>query len=94
MKTIIFTSLFFIVSGCSKIIDQEMTVVRDCTGTYLRYEGNDYQVCNTKKTDAFADGTSVSAKFKNINDCRALDDQIICMMFHENQGMIEVTNIE
>jgi len=94
MKRIFFISmtigiLFF--SACKKINDKSVTVIKDCTGTYLRYKGNDYRVCNTEGTDAFPDGTQVIATFKKIKKCSK--EGVVCLMMHQNEGWIEVIEI-
>lgn len=89
---LIFTTLF---SGCTKNRDQNVTVERDCTGTYLRLGGKDYHVCNPEKLSSISDGASVTAIFKKINDCNgSAKDAIVCQMLHENEGWIEVEKIK
>ncbi len=81
--------------GCKKESNQPVTIVRDCTGTYLRWEGKDYQVCNLEKVSSFSDGTVVTATFKKIKDCNgSAKDAIVCNMLHANEGWIEVCNIK
>ena len=78
---------------CGK--SQTVTVVKDCTGTYLRVDGKDYLVCNREKVSSFADGTTVNASFKKINECDgSAKDAFVCMMFHENEGWIKVEKIQ
>lgn len=97
MKKLMFTSasiLLFALMSCKKESGEKMTVVKDCTGTYLRMNGKDYQVCNLEKTNAFANGTAVIASYKKISTCTgSATDQITCMMYHENEGWIEVASI-
>jgi hypothetical protein len=78
-------------SGCKKINDKSVTVIKDCTGTYLRYKGNDYHVCNTEATEAFADGAQAVATFKKIKSCNK--EGAVCLIVHENVGWIDVKEI-
>ncbi len=79
---------------CRKVRNKNTMVVKDCTGTYLRFEGNDYHVCNLEKTASFPDSTFVTASFKKLNECKGSGGSaVVCMMLHENKGWIEVTQI-
>lgn len=68
-----------------------MTVVRDCTGTYLRFNEKDYNVCNLEKVSSFPNGILVTATFKKIKNCTG---GAICHMYHENEGWIQVEKIK
>lgn len=82
-------------AGCKKGSPKNAIVYRDCTGTYLRITGKDYQVCNLEKVAPFRDGAAVTASFKNIATCNgSAKDAIVCMMLHANEGWIEVTDIK
>lgn len=97
MKRLILTSAsvaVFALMSCKKESGEKVTVVKDCTGTYLQINGKDYQVCNLEKTNGFANGTTVIASYKKISKCTgSAADQIVCMMYHENEGWIEVMSI-
>lgn len=80
-------------STCGNGPGQAMTVLKDCTGTYLRLDGKDYRVCNVKTLKNYADGTQVEAGFKKINSCRAEEKRIVCEMLHQNEGWVEVTSV-
>lgn len=81
--------------SCKKERNLTVTVERDCTGTYLRLDGKDYQVCNLEKVSSFSEGATVSVTFKKIKECRgSAKDAIVCFMLHENEGWIEVEKIE
>ena len=92
LSFILLTALF---PACKKERNQTMTIVRDCTGTYLRIEGKDYQVCNLEKVSSFSDGTLVTATFKKIKECNgSAKDAIVCLMLHPNEGWIEVEKVK
>jgi len=71
-----------------------MTVVKDCSGTYLRLDGKDYHVCNEEKLSSFSSGTNVTATFKTLQNCKALEEKIVCKLYHQNEGWIEVCNLK
>ena len=59
-----------------------MTVIKDCTGQYLRFNELDYRICNTETVSHINSGTIVDAAFKkSTGKC---DDKIAvhCMMLH------------
>lgn len=81
-------------ASCKKQDLEKMTVVKDCTGTYLKYEGKDYHVCNLQKLESYADGDLVNANFIQIKECNgSANDEIVCYMLHPNEGWIEVQRI-
>jgi len=69
-----------------------MTVIKDCSGTYLRFLDEDYQVCNTEKTDDFEENSIVTVSYRKIDECKALEGPV-CMLYHENEGLIKITSI-
>lgn len=71
-----------------------MTVVRDCSGTYLRLDGKDYHVCNEEKLSSFSSGTNVTATFKTLQNCKVLEEKIVCKLYHKNEGWVEVVNLK
>jgi len=97
MKTIqiilvLFTLTFF-VSSCDKVGNVEVTVIKDCTGSYLRYEGKDFHICNIETVENIQSETVIKASFKKVEKCNT-DTLAVCMMYHENEGWIEITEIK
>ncbi|MDP9958022.1 hypothetical protein J2X97_003696 [Epilithonimonas hungarica] len=71
------------------------TIVRDCTGTYLRVaENEDYLVCNAEILESKKDGEKVSLVYDNTDKCPERDGKIMCMMYHERKGMIRVKSVK
>jgi len=92
--SVIFAALLF---SCASVNNskQSGTIVRDCTGTYLRIgENNDYLICNSDLLNDKKDGEKVSLVFVHSKDCPERDGKIMCMMYHENKGMIRVKSIK
>jgi hypothetical protein len=98
MKNILYLMFLSLILGsmaCKKENKVSMTVVRDCTGTYLQKDGKDYHVCNLEKVKNFDDGTKVTASYKRLKECKGSGiDQIVCLMYHQNEGWIEVIDIK
>jgi hypothetical protein len=76
--------------SCSK---ENMTIIKDCTGSYLRLGGKDYHICNIEATESFDGGTEVEASFERISDCQT-KPPTECEMYHKNEGWVNVTDIE
>lgn len=79
--------------SCNKVQERQMTVIRDCTGTYLRLDQKDYKVCNTAETNIFPTGTLVKASFKSIGDCSQAPE-FDCELYHPSDGWIKIVHIE
>jgi hypothetical protein len=71
-----------------------MTVVKDCTGTYLRIHGKDFKVCNLGKLSSVPAGATVTATLKKIDNCKRLEDKVVCKMLHPNEGLIEIVKLK
>ena len=65
LTTILLTTLI----SCSKVNNKNMTVIKDCTGSYLRFNGKDYHICNIEMVESFANGVEVEGSFEKIDDC-------------------------
>lgn len=79
--------------SCSKVNNKNMTVIKDCTGSYLRFNGKDYHICNLESVLDFESGTEVKASFEKLDNCTD-SDEVTCDMLHLNEGWINVTKIE
>jgi hypothetical protein len=93
---ILAVGLFFFAS-CKKKYTSTTTVIRDCTGTYLRIDGKDNPVCNSRVLKNFADGETVNATYKKVGDGKCADrNNPVCLMIHpyEVGEWIEVTKIK
>jgi len=71
------------------------TLVKDCTGVYLRINNKDYHVCNTELTANMASGTPVLVSFTKIDACTGTaSNAIVCMMLHDNEGWVTINSIK
>ncbi len=75
-------------------MDKEMTVIKNCTGTYLKYKDDNYKVCNSELLDSFLPNHPVTASFNKIKERKNFEDQIVCEMAFEFKSVIEVTSIK
>jgi hypothetical protein len=87
-------TLLFTMFSCNKEEYKSMTVLKDCTGTYLRLDGKDYHVCNLERLSSFSAGTNVNVSFKKIETCTNFKDTFGCKLLHVNEGWVEVVDIK
>ena len=98
MKTLLLiaaASVLLAVFSCKKESYKTTTIITDCTGTYLRWDGKDYKVCNLEKVSSFPSGTTVAATFKKIIECKGSGNfPVTCFMNHGYDSWIEVEKIK
>lgn len=96
MKKNVFLLAFTAIALCSckKESLRKMTVIRDCTGTYLRADGKDYHVCNDGLLSGYKGGVAVMANIRPVSECAEQNDRIVCMMLHQNEGWVQVTRVK
>ena len=76
-----------ILLSCSNVNNRNMIVVKDCTGSYLRFNGKDYHICNIETVENYDNGTEVKASFKIIDNC--IDsNEVVCEILHKNEGLM------
>lgn len=89
--TLLLTLTFF---SCKKQVIENATVIKDCTGTYLRLKGKDYKVCNFEKVSSLQNGTNVSVTFKKLTECDGSGNSAVtCYVFHQFDSWIEIEKI-
>jgi len=70
-----------------------MTIIKDCTGTYLRDNSRDYYVCNTDLLDNYSAGDKVKVSYSELEECFGVLEAVTCEMAHLYNGKIEITEI-
>lgn len=96
MKSILlssFVSTALVFTSCTKVNYKNATVIKDCTGSYLRINEKDYHICNDETVENYQSGEEVTASFKKIENC-SNDTLIVCELYHQNEGWIEVTEVK
>ena len=94
---ILLTVGLFFFASCKKKYTSTTIVIRDCTGTYLRIDDIDNPVCNSGVLKNIADGETVNATYKKVDDGKCADrNNPICYMLHPHATgeWIEVTKIK
>lgn len=57
-----------------------MVVIKECEGTYLRFNDLDYSVCNEDMLDKYANGSIINAIIVHSKDC--FSDRAYCYRMH------------
>jgi hypothetical protein len=92
--SIAISALLIVATGCEDEIAKGMAIVRDCTGTYLRQDNNDFKVCNPEKIESYADGQIIQATFSNAKECENSSvDDYICNLYHPFEEVIVIKNV-
>ncbi|MNJ92939.1 hypothetical protein D3C87_106140 [compost metagenome] len=92
---LILSIIVLAIFSCKKESYSSATVIRDCTGTYLRVLDKDYHVCNIEKTAPFENEQKVLANFNLIKECK--NETLVastCLMLHVNEGLINIIDIK
>ena len=71
----------------------KMTVVKDCTGVYLRDNSRDYLVCNDEILENYSAGDKIKVSYDDLEECFGILEPVVCEMAHIYDGKIEVTEI-
>jgi hypothetical protein len=79
--------------ACAKKNGVEASITRDCTGTYIRIQDKDYLVCNINSVAEYNEGDKVKVSYKVVTDCPEKEGLMVCMMYHENEGMVRILKV-
>ena len=94
MRALIFFVSVIILMSCNPDVEK-MTVIKDCTGVYLRStSGSDYKVCNEEDLSGFANGEVIKVEYDNLEECFGLLDDPSCTIEHSFSSKVEVTDIK
>lgn len=84
---------FLGIISCSKQ-SSEITLVRDCTGTYARINGDDWLICNYADITDYPDGSVMDVEFIQLQECSASEPpESTCLEYHESRGFIRISAI-
>lgn len=78
--------------ACKKQNIEGATVIKDCTGVYIREDNKDYFVCNSDLLSDYNSGDAINVTFKEANACDP--GPVVCMMAHDYEGVVEVIKIK
>jgi hypothetical protein len=92
IKISVLTIVFSLFYSCDKS-KIRMTIIKNCTGTYLRDNSRDYYVCNSDLLDSYPAGEKVKVSYSELEECFGILDTISCEMTQPYNGKIEITEI-
>ncbi|HLP56129.1 MAG TPA: hypothetical protein VK151_13925 [Fluviicola sp.] len=72
---------------------RKATIIRNCTGTYLRFGKKSYMVCNSDKLGTFASNQKLKVKTRQVESCPAPEGEI-CLLYYEYKGSVEILGIK
>jgi hypothetical protein len=94
MRILIAAFLAITIMSCGKS-NQDATVSRDCSGTYLTIDSKDFKVCNEELLEGYEEGVKLKASFSKLkNGCPYLENKITCELYHEYKYWIEIKKIK
>lgn len=67
------------------------TVVKDCSGVYLRINFKDHLVCNDEMLSNIPDNGIIAVDFHKENNC--ISYETVCMLYHPYEDVIVVDKI-
>ena len=92
-KLLVIVGASALLASCASVTGVEAVVVKDCTGTYVRVSEKDYLVCNKELLDQNQSGDTLHVRFEQISHCPRLDTTIVCMMYHQHEGLVKLKKI-
>ena len=78
-------------SGCKDSQTQTAIVIKNCTGSYLRFEDNDFKICNPDIMASHPEGEVVIVRLRYNDQC---SDDFACNLHYPFEGWVEVLEIE
>jgi hypothetical protein len=88
MKLIICLFALLILGSCVPSQEIVATVVRDCSGTYVRRNNVDFKVCNSVNLTRFENGQRIIAKYKEVYECA--DTTTKCIWYHPYAQTVKI----
>lgn len=74
---------------------RKVTFVRDCTGSYIRIDSNDYKICNYQDVKNFESGDVLKVSYDSIGACKNLNpEQLTCKMAHIFVHQVQIKKSE
>lgn len=72
-----------------------ITLIRNCTGEYLRIDGKDWLICNYQTVSNIAHNAAVAVRYQTVqgNAAPCMGDRAICMMAWPYEGIVRIEDI-
>ena len=74
---------------------RKVTFVRDCTGSYIRIDSNDYKICNYQDVKNYESGDVLKVSYDSIGECKNFNpEQLTCKMAHMFKHNVHINKSE
>jgi len=84
--------IIFTFISCSKDDYKEGKIIKNCTGSYLNINDNEYLICNSEVVVNFNNDTEVMVDYNLIDKCENYQGTI-CMMVYSHNGTVSINEI-
>jgi len=84
--------IIFTFISCSKDDYKEGKIIKNCTGSYLNINDNEYLICNSEVVVDFNNDTEVLVDYNLIDNCEN-NHGTICEMAYSHNGTISINEI-
>lgn len=78
-------------SGCTDSQSQIATVKKNCTGSYLRFEDNEFKICNPEIIETYQGGEIITVTIQYNDQCSY---DFACNLEYPFEGWVEILEIE
>lgn len=69
--------------------------VRDCTGSYIRFDAKDYKICNYQDVQKYEAGDVIMVSYDSIGNCENSNpEQLTCKMAHMFEHNVHINKSE
>ena len=80
-------------SNNSNSITEDITVTKNCSGSYISFNQNDYYVCNSNTLLNYPQGQILNVTFLNIPQCSSFDNPVGCAQYGLGAGTVTIQSI-
>lgn len=79
-----------LLGSCGVTREMQGTIVKDCTGTYIRHNNIDFKICNESEIGSAYVDQRITINYKEVNDCK---NASTCPIYHPSAKNIKVKKI-
>ena len=78
--------------ACTKTDYETRTVIKNCTGVYLRIDSKDYFVCNPEKLAKYGNNAEIKVAYSMCSECTS--DGPVCLLVYPNNGWLKINKVK
>ena len=80
----------FLLGSCGITQEMQGTIVKDCTGTYIRHNNIDYKICNESEIGTAYVDQRITVNYSEVKECKNVSS---CPIYHPAAKNIKVKKI-